>query len=340
MQSRRRVRVTLFAALAAAHSVGAIAQSPFSTAKADGSIVLDRGGFVQASFGETLFRVAYELDRRDAHADVVRKRHPAAHVRFGPRYGFEVQARPSGKVASLIDENELVSGGRAVVSFGLGNVISFQPSANESASGKLPAQPLGLIYDWFTVQASIERTSFTLYDPVQPYASQFSTRDFRGFALSAHYNAEFGGAIPTVAGLSFGVKRTNNADELPTLTVNERRTFTAPDGMTERTYDRTRKGLGGTYEEQNQITLNTDLVFYPFLVAPRAGGAMPPSKAKASVAFNLFSRNRLGSDGRFVPGVGAYVTAPGAPLKVYGGVNVYRGTDKGVSANVVAGFNF
>jgi hypothetical protein len=84
------------------------------------------------------------------------------------------------------------------------------------------------------------------------------------------------------------------------------------------------------------VTLDTDLVLYPFLQTTDAG----TSGLKASVAINVFTRNILGSEGRFVPGVGVYVTAPGAPLKVYGGINAYRGEEKDPEVNIVAGFGF
>ncbi|GJG86808.1 hypothetical protein tb265_19890 [Gemmatimonadetes bacterium T265] len=328
------------ALLAVAGARRGAAQSPFSTAKADGSIVLDRGGFAQATFDEALFRVGYELDRRDEHARDVRARHPTEEVRFGPRYGLELQARPGGSVAALLRSNELVSGGRAVASFGLGNVFSTQPSTAELVAGRLPAQPLGLVYDWITVEAGVERTTFTLYDATQPYAAQFASRDFSGYSLTAHYNAEFGGRVPTIAGVSVGVRKTNNADELAAVSITDTHVITSPDGSVQRTYSDVRQGLTGDYAERRPVVLNTDVVFYPFLVAPPAGATLAPSGLKASVAFDVFTRTTLGADARFVPGLGAFVTAPGAPLRVYGGVTVYRGRDKSVASNLVAGFSF
>lgn len=342
MRSRTLPRIALTLALAAiARPVSLRAQLPFATGKADGSIVLDKGGFVQTTFDDALFRIGYELDRRDQQWDAFRTANPNRRFRFGRRYGFELQGRPGGNIAALLDANELVSGGRAFVSLGLTDVLSFRPSAAELKTGSPPRPPFGLIYDWLTVQASIERNDVTLFNASEPFTEQFSKRRFDGYGVTLHYNAQFGGRVPTVAGVSFGMRRINNADDLAQVSVTDRRVFTAPDGSTQRTADRTRKGLSGDYAVSRPATLNTDLVFYPFLTGGAVGSpADIRAMAKASVALNLFTRSTLGSDGQFVPGVGAYVTAPGAPLKVYGGVNVYRSTDNGTAANIVAGFGF
>src|SRR5207248_4917739 len=115
---------------------------------------------------------------------------------------------------------------------------SVEPAVAAASGTPLPVQPLGLIYDWFTVQASVDRGGFTLYDPGVPFAQQFSKQDFKGYSVSAHYNAEFGGRVPTVLGIAFGVKRTNNADDLTQVSVTDHPSFTSSDGATVRGFDR------------------------------------------------------------------------------------------------------
>lgn len=113
----------------------ALAQSPFAAAHADGSIVLpEQGGFVRAWLDETLFKVAFQVDRTDEIAGARRKDVPAEVIRFLPHYGFELQGRPSGNAAALFRSDNLISGARASLSFGLKNVLTSQPSAVEIAA--------------------------------------------------------------------------------------------------------------------------------------------------------------------------------------------------------------
>jgi hypothetical protein len=147
--------------------------------------------------------------------------------------------------------------------------------------------------------------------------------------------------VPTILGLSFGVRRTNNADDLTQVSVVDRRTIESPDGTTQRISERTRKGLSGSYETSTPMTFNTDLVLYPFLPGAMTGTTTQVQNAvKASVAFDVFTRSTLSDERSFVPGVGAYITAPGAPLKVYGGVTVFLDKDHKAASNIVAGFAF
>lgn len=316
------------------------AQSPFSTGEASGSIVLTQGGFIQANFDKTLFRIAYELDRKDQDAARIREQHPDQRVHYVGRYGLEIQARPSGNVASFFRSNNLTVGSRVTLSYGLGNVISYQPSANELIrSGEQGSQENAgcLIYDWLTFQLSYGRSSTTLYDPMKSFARQFSTKTFDAYSFQASYNAEYGGCIPGVLGLAVGVDHNNNADDLDQIEVRDERVFTSSDGTTQRTLVVTQRGLKGDYKERSQMTIKTDWVFYPFLAISGHGAS---DTAQASIAFDLFTRSTIGSGGQFVPGIGAYLMAPGAPLKVYGGVNVYRSVLNDIAVDIVAGFNF
>ena len=313
------------------------AQSPFSTGETSGSIVLDQGGIIQANFDKTLFRIAYEFDRRDQDAARIREKHRDQRVHYVRRYGFEIQASPSGNVASFFRSNNLTVGSRVTLSYGLGNVLSYQLSAREVEEGREPEGRL--IYDWLTFQLSYGRSSTTLYDPTKSFARQFSGKTFDPYSLQASYNVEYGGCIPGVLGLAVGVEHNNNADDLDQIEVRDETVFASPDGATQRILVATRKGLRGDYQERSQMTIKTDWVFYPFLFASRDSAAAPKT-AQASIAFDLFTRSTIGLGGQFVPGIGAYLTAPGAPLKVYGGVNVYRSAVDDVAVDVVAGYNF
>jgi hypothetical protein len=323
-----------------AYGTDAWAQSPFRTAKSDGSIVLNTGGLVQASFEEALFRVGYVVNHKDRHASAIRENNPTKQVHGGVLYGFEIQGKPSDNVASLFRSDKVTAGSQATLSFGIGNIFSHQPSANQIpaivAGGEPDTGPTGLKslnYDWLTLQATYSRSSSTLYNPTKPYVDQFVKTPFDGYGLQLAYNMEFKTShIPLILGIAPGFKRANNVGELDKIQVEEKQTILSPDGTIQRTSTTTRSGLKGAYEETTKMTLNTDFVFYPFLG--------PTPTRKASVAFDIFTRSALGDSDSFVPGVGAFVTAPGAPLKVYGGVSVYRDKNKDVAVDLVAGFAF
>lgn len=330
---------SFFLAVAALPGGTARAQSPFRTAKTDGSIVLNNGGLVQASLEEALFRVGYVVNNKDRHAAKVRELNPMKRVHGGTLYGVEVQGRPSDNLATLFRANKVTTGTQATLSFGVANLLSHQPSANAvadiAAGGAADTGPAGLkslVYDWLTLQASYARSSATLYNAGSPYPTQFTRREFTGYGVQLAYNAEFKTSrMPFILGVAGGVKRANNVDDLGRVQVEEKRTSTSPDGLTQRTTTTTRTGLAGTYEEATRATISSDFVFYPFLT---------PIARKTSVAFNVFTRSALGAGGYFIPGVGAFVTAPGAPLKVYGGVSVYRDRNQQAGVDLVAGFGF
>ena len=325
----------------ATHETDVWAQSPFRTAKSDGSIVLNTGGLVQASFEEALFRVGYAGNNKDKHASDIRIAHPTQEIHGGIIYGFEVQGKPSDNIASLFRSDNVTAGSQATLSFGISNLISHQPSATQVATqivtgGPTDTGPTGLKslnYDWLTLQATYSRSNSTLYNPSKPYADQFVKISFEGYGLQLAYNMEFKTSkIPLILGIAPGFKRSNNVSELDKISVEEKQTIVSPDGTTQRTTTTTRSGLKGGYEENTKMTLNTDFVFYPFLVSS--------TTPKASVAFDVFTRSTFGDKGAFVPGIGAFVTAPGAPLKVYGGVSVYRDKNKEVAVDLVVGFAF
>lgn len=194
-----------------------------------------------------------------------------------------------------------------------------------------------LIYDAWNTQIGFTRSSYELFDPKQAFVSQFSRKDFNGYSIQAAYNAFYGGRkLPRIFGVALGYARKNNAGELDTVTATDRQTIAAADGLTQRILESQRKGLQGDYRENSVMTLKTDAVFYPDLFH----SIKDPASIRSTIAIDLFTRSTLGSGGRFVYGAGLYLTQPGNPLKVYGGVNVYKDTDNKLAVNLTTGFNF
>jgi hypothetical protein len=190
-------------------------------------------------------------------------------------------------------------------------------------------------FDMAHLKISAKASKSTLFDALKPFSDQFSKKSFAGFGVELGYQANYGGAIPYIWGISGGVARTNNADTLTSVEATDQQMITGPDG-TQRTITTTRKGLKGDYKEETAGTLKFDLIIYPDLLSASANGSNP----RGSVALDLFARTAFASETKIIAGLGVYLTKPGNPLKVYGGVNIYRDADRKLAVDLVAGFPF
>lgn len=192
----------------------------------------------------------------------------------------------------------------------------------------------GPIYDSWFIRGGVNAGSATLFNSAQPFGEQFSDEDYTGYSVQAGYSVRFGGSFPVTFAVSGGLKRSSNVDELSSTEVTETQTFTSADGQTRRVTTRKRNGLVGEFKEATKQTGKVDLVLYPGLAAANR----PGEDSRPSVAVDLFGRMRKGTP--FVYGVGAYITEPGSPTSVYGGLNVYRADTKKLAIDLVAGFPF
>ncbi len=192
----------------------------------------------------------------------------------------------------------------------------------------------GPVYDAWFVRAGANAGTATLFDGTRPFAEQFSTRDYQGYSAQAGYSVRFGGTLPVILAGSGGVTRSSNVDELSSIDVTETQTYTSADGVTQRSTSRKRTGLVGDLAVQTKAVAKFDAVLYPFL----AGASRDAAHPRSTIAFDLFTRatRTLAT----VYGVGAYLTQPGSPTSVYGGVNIYRATDRRLAFDLVAGFPF
>ena len=190
------------------------------------------------------------------------------------------------------------------------------------------------VYDAWFVRLGANAGSATFFDASKPFASQFSSRSYQGYAAQAGYSVRFGGALPFIVAASGGVVRSSNVDELGSVTVTETQTFTSTDGTTTRTTAKKRTGLVGTFTEETRPLAKLDAVFYPGLAAASRVAQHP----RSTIALDLFGRATRAEP--FVYGVGAYLTKPGSPTSVYGGANLYRATDRKLAVDLVVGFPF
>lgn len=211
-----------------------------------------------------------------------------------------------------------------------------------------------LLYDALVFRAGYSRGSHTLYTPdlSKAFAGQFATKDFDGWSAQVGYNRNYGGPLPFIIGVAVGGGRYNNADSLTSVKVTDTVRVTDTNSTTtttstetgvnmathtttdDRTKTRDRTGLTGDYKVSTVGTAKFDIVLYPEIANASKDGKKP----RASVALDFFGRAKGGTP--FVYGIGAYITQPGAPQKVYGGLNLYRNEQRKLAVDIVAGIPF
>lgn len=282
---------------------------------------------LETSFIPTLERLAARSEAGPEDDPFFREQlQRACRLRVGAQSRLaELQNAPTQQIASCGIAN---SSQRAASPTGAAETRADTAASNRKF--RLPKP----IYDALYIKVFGSASRYTLYDASQPFEQQFRTEDFRGLSIGPSYQANFGGRIPFIVAIAGGWGMRNNANELTEIEATDQRTITSPDGTTQRITTNKRKGLRGAYEETRVGTLRGDLVLYPDLLRASRDAA----NLRSTIALNLFGRARQGT--RAIWGGGAYLTQPGDPLKVYGGLNIYRDTDKELAIEIVAGFPF
>ncbi|MES2459183.1 MAG: hypothetical protein V4671_01270 [Armatimonadota bacterium] len=194
------------------------------------------------------------------------------------------------------------------------------------------------LYDAWYLRGSYRRRGATFFDPSRPFAEQFSSNTFESGGVQAGYSANYKRLafvkFPVTVGLSGGWGHSDNLDALPTIEATDTTVIPSADGMTERTLTEKNSGLLGTYKRSSVGLMNVDVLLYPDLANASKDGKNP----RSSIALDLFGRFKGGAEA--VYGAGLYLTEPGAPTRVYGGLNIYRSARKQLAIDIVAGFPF
>ena len=212
--------------------------------------------------------------------------------------------------------------------------------------------------DWLSFRASYSRAQYKLLNEAGAFADQVRKQNFDGYSATVAYNmlltfddvkelkrrrealryarlhnqpppkeeplGESKGSM--ILGVSFGVKRTNNSDDLKSVEVEDQ-VFTSASGTTQRRSLSKQTVLRGAYDEYIAVPLNTDVVIYPGMFRGR-------------IAFDFFTRSNLGKTNReFVPGAGLFITKEGQPTKVIGGIS-FAYDDGKARVGLVGGFHF
>ncbi|HEV2800436.1 MAG TPA: hypothetical protein VGW12_08065 [Pyrinomonadaceae bacterium] len=325
-------RMLLYATLSLLScSAGARAQTAFQDASGESSIFIrEGGGFSRINVGDKSISLGYLLDRGDDR----------------PYFGLELTGKRAGDFASIFDGS--VPGNEAKINASIGKRFVFVKPPTAATAGQIIVRRVTL--DWLTFQGGYKRSRYKLFNDDPRFANQVRKQNFDGYSATLGYNAlidlsgddddtssgsgtaEDSGAADNstpssmIVGISLGVQRRNNADDLDTVDVEDQ-IFTSTSGTTERRVLSKQQALRGEYKESTAVPLNADAVLYP-------------GRFQGRIALDFFVRSNLGEGGRnFVPGIGLFYTKKGAPTKVLGGISI-AARDGKAQVGLVAGFHF
>ncbi|HEY0100019.1 MAG TPA: hypothetical protein VGB76_13805 [Pyrinomonadaceae bacterium] len=329
--TNKRIRILAYATLIVLSCcTGAHAQTAFQDASGESSIFIqDRGGFSRINVGDKSISLGYLLDSGDD----------------SPFFGFELSGKRAGDFASIFSGS--VPGNEAKINVSFGKRFLYAKPPTPANAGQISTSRITL--DWLTFQAGYKRSRYKLFTADPTFANQVRKQNFDGYTATLGYNAlinltrsddktdastdaadSAAGDISTpssmIVGVSLGVQRRNNADDLDTVDVEDE-VFSATSGTTERRVLSKQQALSGEYKVSTAVPLNADVVIFP-------------GRFKGRIALDIFARSNLGEGGRnFVPGVGLFFTKKGAPTKVLGGLSI-SARDGKAQVGLVAGFHF
>ena len=201
------------------------------------------------------------------------------------------------------------------------------PNSISSSSNKIEVDSL-------TFSVKLNSSRFSLYDSTKPFAEQFTKKSFDGQGIQVAYNAFYGGDNRHLCGISFGVQRDNNLGDLKEVEVKDVQSIAGDDGV-QRSITTSQKGFKGKYEEDTYKTINTDYVIY-LNKLDKTEKARPVNH----FGLDIFTRTTIKDKTTTSPGIAAFITPKGAPLKVLGGISVLRDSEKKMTVNLFYGFNF
>jgi hypothetical protein len=195
-------------------------------------------------------------------------------------------------------------------------------------------------FDWISLRVAYKRARYKLLDETAAFANQVRKQNFDGYSATLAYNRVItlddlskaglenakGSKGSLIFGVSIGVERRNNSDDLNSVDLEDQ-SFTSSSGTTQRRAVSKQTVLSGEYKEFIGVPLNTDVVYFP--------GAL-----NSRVAIDFFTRSDLATTGRkFVPGVGLFLTKEKSPTKVVGGIS-FSFEDGKPKVGLVGGFHF
>jgi hypothetical protein len=301
-------------------------QAPFRDGEDNGTVLLAKtGGYFQFDVADPSVRFGYLRDT------------PSNWV-----FGFEASGKLTGNKAPLLTQSRVAPD--AKVGFSIGRKYVFankfdltDPNVQKQLeairqeavdNGLERNDDLGeylhmMPYDRLTLQLSYAYKQYRLFDEAATFDNQVFKKGFHNPSAALTYSGLLTGT--NFLGVSLGVGRSNNSDDLTEVDVRDINTFSADD--TVREVVRTREVLRGDFKQSTSVFLNTDYVWYP-------------RKGFSRIGFDFYTRSVFtGIDKGFRPGLGVFLSEKGSPTKVLGGFTISYDDGK-PSMALVVGFSF
>jgi hypothetical protein len=302
------------------------AQTPFQDANGNGTILLSDGGFVQLNIADPSIKIGYLHDVSSQHWS----------------FGFDASGKLTGSRAPLLNGNQAAPDLKLGLTLARKYLFARKLNLNNPHDqqklkdvrdeavehGLKPNDDLGdywsaLPYDRLALQVGYAYKRYTLFDPNATFDKQVFKKQFHSPSVALTYSILLNGS--NLFGISVGVNRSNNSNDLTQVDVRDINTFTS--STTIREVVRTRQVLRGDFKQSTSALVNTDYVWFP-------------RKTFSRVGIDFYSRSVLnGEDKGFTPGMGFFLSEKGAPTRVIGGVTISYDQGK-ASVALVAGFSF
>jgi hypothetical protein len=239
--------------------------------------------------------------------------HISRHSTRALFWGYQVYGAASSGTTTLFSSKIKVPEGGADFVVGWHPLTATNPNNNTD--------------DWLLFDAGYSRSIFYAASAPEPIAQ--AKRYFDRFRTIVAYNRLVNKNF--LFGIAAGAERRNNLSDLQQVTFET--TLVPAPANTSTSIAKTQGGYLGAYREYIAAPIYTDMLF----VLPQS---ITVPGFKSQIAFDAFTRSDLGASNRSADGgLGVFLTKPGAPTKVTGGV---AGSWNGgrIKVALVASYNF
>ena len=306
-------KLAVFAWMSLLPSIGLAQQSLFESQNGDTSIFLNgTAGVISANIGKSDVRFGY------------------LH-QFASRngWGFDLAGTLRGDTATLLRNNPPAPGAEIRTAYIRRNLVSNPPNASNlnKNSGPIEPCPRGLCDDWLVIQAGYKRTRFYTIDTGLQPLPEPTRRNFDGWITRVAYNQLRKTARNDfLLGVSAGLSRANNTDELDTVQVTDEIVSTV-NGIDRRAASDAVTAYTGAYRPYIGVPISADAIWFPGALTGRVG-------------IDLFLRSNVGQANRYgSPGIGLFFSKAGQPARPVGGLSVaYK--DGKAQAALIVGWSF
>lgn len=352
--------ILLALALIVSFTVSVKTQQPFQDAKGEGSLFIDGGGFAQINIADPSIRLGFLRNLSDSkwiygfglngkvsgmQAALIGKNNlsPDAQGNFTIGYKFtkqdtlekvELTKEFLKEFEDILRKQDKLKEGEILPA--PQTAVNLSQYMGELETSILRGRNLGDIYSLgvvkkfspkykqLTFQGGYAYKQYKLYDPASAFKDQYYKKSFHSPIAELGYFQKIDGR--KLFGVSAGVKRTNNSDDLTEVEVRD--FTTSVNNSTTREVTRVRKALSGDFTQSTEVFINSDYTFFP-------------KELNSRIGINLFTRSKLtGVNQGFRPGVGIFLTKEKSPTSVIGGVSVSVDTNGKTNIALIAGYNF